>query len=51
MKILWPQKGPTHFHAQLGLPDKASAIKGLAVCSSWDLEPVYLLNGLALGCY
>ena len=33
-------------HAQLGLPDKGRAIKGLVVCNSWDL-----LNGPALGCY
>ena len=36
---------------QLGLLDKGRAIKGLVVCSSWDLEPWDLLNGLALGCY
>ena len=29
----WPQKtGATHYHAQLGLPDKGRAIKGLVVC-------------------
>ena len=33
----------------LGLPDKGRAIKGLVVCNSWDLEPLDLLNGLALG--
>ncbi len=33
------------------LPDKGRAIKGLAVCNDWDLEPLVLLNGLALGCY
>ncbi len=37
--------------AQLGLPDKAHAIKELVVCNSWDLEPWDLLNVLALGCY
>ncbi len=42
--------GATHYHAQLGLPDKGRAIKGLVVCNSWDLEPFDLLNGLALGC-
>ena len=45
------QTGATHYHAQLGLPDKGRAIKGLVVCNSWDLEPWDLLNGLALCCY
>ena len=44
------QTGATHYHAQLGLPDRGRAIKGLVVCNSWDLEPLELLNGLALGC-
>ena len=47
----WLQTGATQYHAQLGLPDKGRAIKGLVVCNSWDLEPLDLLNGLALGCY
>ncbi len=47
----WPQTGTTQYHAQLGLPDKGRAIKGLVVCNNWDLEPLDLLNGLALGCY
>ena len=47
----WPQTGATQYHAQLGLPDKDRAIKGLIVCNNWDLEPLYLLNSLALGCY
>ena len=25
----WPQTGANHYHAQLGLPDKGRAIKGL----------------------
>ena len=29
----WPQTGATHYHAQLGLPDKGRAIKGLVVCN------------------
>ncbi len=45
------QNRPTHYHAQLGLPDKGRAIKGLVVCYGWDLEPLDLLNGLTLGCY
>ena len=28
----WPQTGATQYHAQLGLPDKGRAIKGLVVC-------------------
>ncbi len=27
----WPQTGATHYHAQLGLPDKGRLIKGLVV--------------------
>ena len=47
----WPQTAATHYHAQSGLPDKSLAIKGLVVRNNWDLEPLDLLNGLALGCY
>ncbi len=47
----WPKTGATQYHAQLGLPDIGRAIKGLAVCIGWDLEPWDLLKGLALGCY
>ena len=47
----WPQTGATHYHAQLGLLYKDRAIKGLVVCNSWDLEPLDLLNGMALGYY
>ncbi len=32
-------------------PDIGRAIKGLVVFNNWDLEPLDLLNGLALGCY
>ena len=46
-----PQTGATQYHAQLGLPDKGHAIKRFVVCNVWDLEPLNLLNGLALGCY
>ena len=46
------QTDASQYHAaQLGLPDKGRAIKGLVVCNSWVLEPWDLLNGLALGCY
>ncbi len=47
----WPKTGATQYHAQLGLPDKGRTIKVLVVCTSWDLEPLDLLNGLALGCH
>ncbi len=47
----WSQTGATQYQTQLGLPDKSLAIKGLVVCKNWDLEPLDLLNGLALGCY
>jgi len=47
----WPQTGVTHYHAQLGLPDKGRAMKGFVVCYSWDIESLDLLNGPALGCY
>ncbi len=47
----WHQTGSTQYHAQLGLPEKGSAINGLVVCYSWDLEPLDLLNRLALGYY
>ncbi len=45
----WPQTGATQYHAQLRLPDKDRAIKGLQL--NWELEPLDFLNGLALGCY
>ena len=37
----------SQYHAQLELPDKGYAIKGLLVCNNWDLEPLDLLNGYA----
>ena len=40
----WSQTGKTHYHAQLGLPDKGRGIKGLVVCNDWDLEPLELPN-------
>ncbi len=42
MGMPWPQTGATQYHAQLGLPDKSRAIKGLVVCNDWDLEPLDL---------
>ncbi len=47
----WPKTGATQKYAQVGLPDKGRAIKGLVVCNYWYLEPKDLLNGLALGYY
>ncbi len=46
-----PKTGAIQYHAQLGLPDKGRAIKGLVVWNSWDLGPLDPQNGLALGCY
>ena len=46
-----PQKGGTHYNAQLGLPDKGRAIKGLVVSNGLDLEPLNLLNGLTFSFY
>ena len=28
----------TYYHAQLEIPDKVSAIKGLVVCKGWDID-------------
>ncbi len=47
----WPQTSSTQYHAKLGFTDKGRANKGLVVCNDLDLEPLYLQNGLALGCY
>ncbi len=33
-----------------GFPYKGHTTKGLFVCNGWYLEPLGLLNGLALGC-
>ena len=30
----WPQTVATQYYAQLGLPDKGRAIKGLVVCNN-----------------
>ena len=46
-----PHTGATQYHAEFGLSDKGRAIKGLIVCNSCNLEPLDLLNGLALGFY
>ncbi len=47
----YPQTGATQYHAKLGIPDKGHAFKELVVCNNWDLEPLDMLNGMALGCY
>ena len=44
------QTGATQYLAQLGLPDKGRAVKGLVIGNKWDKEPLDLLNDLAL-CY
>ena len=49
--MTWSKTEATHYHAQLELPDKGCAIRGLVVCNNWDLEPLDLRNGLALVCY
>ncbi len=41
----------TNCTAQFGLPDKGPAINVLVVYHNWNIEPLNLLNGLALGCY
>ncbi len=43
--------GAYQYHGKLGIPVKGCAIKGSFICNNWDLEPLDLLNGLALGCY
>ncbi len=48
--MLLPKIGATQYHAQLGLPGEGRAIKGFVVFDDWDIEPLYPLNGLALGC-
>ena len=45
-----PKTGATHYNAQLGLAYAGRAIKELFVFYAWNLEPLELLNGLALGC-
>ena len=45
----WPGTGATQYLEQLELKDKDHAIKGLVDCNNWDLEPLDVLNGLALG--
>ncbi len=43
----WSQTGETQYHAQLGVPDKGRANKGLVHCNDKDPEPFdLLLNGL-----
>ena len=49
--IPWPKTGASQYHTQFGLPEKDCAIKGLVFFNDWDLEPLDLPNGLALGCY
>ena len=46
--IAWT--GLSHYHAQLGLPEKGHTIKGLVIYNGWDLGSLELIKGLALGC-
>ena len=48
--MLWPKTVATHYTVKLGLPENCCEIKGLVVCNHWILEPLDLLNGLAIGC-
>ena len=36
--ISWPKTHATHYQAQLELPDKGRAIKGLVVYNCWDVS-------------
>ncbi len=49
--MLQPKTSATEYNTQLGLPDNGRAIKWLVVCNDWDLLPLDLQNGMALGCY
>ena len=35
----WTLKDANDYHAQLGLPGKGRAIKGLIVYNGWNIEP------------
>ena len=50
-ECLGPKTGTTYNYAQLELPVKGRTIKGLVFRNDLDLEPLGLINGLALGCY
>ena len=47
----WLQTGATQYLAQLGLPDKGRAIKGLVVCNNWDLKDSVILGIITLHWY
>ncbi len=47
----WRKPGATQYPAKLELPDKGRVIKWLVVCNNRDLDPLDLLNGMALGCF
>ena len=47
MECLFQKTGKTHYHAQLGRPDKGGAIKELVVFNSWNvssLEPTIQIS-------
>ncbi len=37
VECLGLKTGATHYHEQLGLPDKGCTIKWLIVCNDWDV--------------
>ena len=47
----WPNIGATHYHTELGLQTKFVQSQGGCLQQIWYLEPLDLINGLALGCY
>ena len=44
----WPKTAATHYHEQLGLPDKVCKIKGLISAIVGILVPCYLLESFGL---
>ncbi len=49
--VPWPYNMCNSVPCTVRLPDQSRANKELAVCNTWDIEPLDLLNGLALGSY
>ena len=44
--MAWPKTGATNYNAKFELPNKGTVIKGFFISKRWDLEPLYMLNGL-----
>ena len=40
----WPKTVATHNYAQLGLPNKGCAIKGLVVCMAFDRKIMHIMK-------